>query len=273
MSPQSVPVPRVLRRCGSVPCLGLLAAVLAAGCTAGGLPVTSPPTVAPASPTTTAPVITPLPAITPVPAVSPAPPATTTPAPSEIAGPPAAALTPVGADAVAGQLGSFLWQGTGSDAPWLVPPAAQAVHDPGPYLVTFAPSLLVDSWTARWAPIVDGRPVMSPASARAVRGGRAGRPRPAGDLEPPGGHPVCRREPGRLLLAPRDRAVRSGIGDAAGGRRHRDEPCQGPRRGGPQARAPTAVALKIETCASSDSITPKIFCSASRWTQEPQLSK
>ncbi len=156
MSPQSVPVPRVLRRCGSVPCLGLLVAVLAAGCAAGGLPVTSPPTVAPASPTTTAPVSTPLPAITPVPAVSPAPPATTTPAPAEIAGPPAAALTPVGADAVAGQLGSFLWQGTGSDAPWLVPPAAQAVHDPGPYLVTFAPSILVDSWTARWAPIVDG---------------------------------------------------------------------------------------------------------------------
>jgi len=155
VSPQSVPVPRMLRRCGSVSCLGLLAAILTAGCTAGGLPTTSPPTVAPASPTTTAAVITPLPAITPVPAVSPAPPATTTPA-SEIAGPPAAALTPVGADAVAGELGSFLWQGAGSDAPWLVPPAAQAVRDPGPYVVTFAPSLRVDSWTARWAPIVGG---------------------------------------------------------------------------------------------------------------------
>ena len=106
---------------------------------------------------TTAPGSTPLAAITPVPAASPAPPATTTPAPAEIDGPPAAALAPIGADAVAGQLGSFLWQGTGSDAPWLVPPAAQAVHDPGPYLVTFAPSLRVDSWTARWAPIVDGR--------------------------------------------------------------------------------------------------------------------
>ena len=67
MSPQSVPVPRVLRRCGSVPCRGLLAAVLAAGCAGGGLPITSPPTVPPASPATPAPVITPLPAITPVP--------------------------------------------------------------------------------------------------------------------------------------------------------------------------------------------------------------
>jgi hypothetical protein len=34
-----------------------------------------------------------------------------------------------------------------------------------------------------------------------------------------------------------------------------------------------AVALKIETCASSGSITPKIFCSARRWTHDPQLSK
>ncbi len=40
-----------------------------------------------------------------------------------------------------------------------------------------------------------------------------------------------------------------------------------------QARAGTAVALKIEVCASSGSITPKIFCSVRRWTQEPQLSK
>lgn len=156
MSPQSVPVSRVLRRCGSVPCLGLLVAVLVAGCAAGGIPITSPPAVAPASPVTRAPAVTPLPAITPVPAVSPDPPAATTPAPMEIAGPPVAALTPAGADAVAGQLGSFTWQGGGSDAPWLVPPAASAIHDPGPYEVTFAPSLLVDAWTARWAPIVDG---------------------------------------------------------------------------------------------------------------------
>jgi hypothetical protein len=32
-------------------------------------------------------------------------------------------------------------------------------------------------------------------------------------------------------------------------------------------------AEKIDTCASSGSITPKTFCSVRRWTQDPQLSK
>ena len=57
--------------------------------------------------------------------------------------------------------------------------------------------------------------------------------------------------------------MRSSVWGSAGRRR---------RRPG-QARAGAAVALKIEVCASSGSITPKIFCSVRRWTQEPQLSK
>jgi hypothetical protein len=44
-------------------------------------------------------------------------------------------------------------------------------------------------------------------------------------------------------------------------------------RPGSGERARPHLALKIETCASSGSITPKIFWSARRWTQEPQLSK
>ena len=156
MSSQPVPKPGTARRLGSVPRRGWLVAVLVAGCATGGLPVTSPPTLAPANPATPVPIIRPLPAITPVPAVTPAPPSTATPAPTEIPGPPAAALTPIGKDAIPGELGSFTWRSMGSDAPWLVPLADQAVREQGPYVVTFAPPMLVESWTARWAPVADG---------------------------------------------------------------------------------------------------------------------
>jgi hypothetical protein len=153
---QPVSRPGAARRRRPVPRRGWFVAVLVAGCAGGGFSLTSPPTVAPASPATLAPIIRPLPAITPVPAVSPAPSTTATVTPAEMPGPPSAALTPVGADAIAGELGSFTWQGIGSDAPWLVPLAAEAVQDAGPYTVTFVPPLLAEAWTARWAPVVDG---------------------------------------------------------------------------------------------------------------------
>ena len=148
MSLQPVPVPGVARRWGSVPLLGLLVVVLAAGCTTGGLTASSA--------TISGETVTPIPALSPVPVVSPAPPAAVTPRPTEIPGPPAAALTPIGGGPIPGQLGGFTWEGMGSDTPWLVPPAAETVHDAGPYMVAFAPSLLVESWIARWAPVVDG---------------------------------------------------------------------------------------------------------------------
>lgn len=148
MSSQPVPVPCVRRRIGSVPCLGLLVAVLVAGCTSG-LPA-SPTPAASADPST------PIPALTIVPTVTATPAGATTPRPTEIPGPPAATLTPIGRDSIPGELGSFSWQGMGSDAPWLVPPAGKAVSDAGPYSVTFAPPVLVESWTARWAPVMDG---------------------------------------------------------------------------------------------------------------------
>ena len=149
MSLQPVSRPGAARRLGSVPLLGWLVVVLAAGCTTGGLPTSS-------AATTSGDPVAPVPTITSQPAASPAPPGTATPRPIEIPGPPAATITSIGGGPIPGQLGGFTWQGMGSDAPWLVPPAAQAVHDAGPYMVTFAPSHLVESWTARWAPVVDG---------------------------------------------------------------------------------------------------------------------
>jgi hypothetical protein len=156
VSSQPVPGPGTACRRGSAPCRGWFVAVLVAGCAGGGLSVTSPPTVAPASPATLAPIIRPLPAITPVPAVSPAPSTTATATPAGTPTPPSAALTTLDADAIAGEQGGFTWQGLGSDTPWLVPPAAESVHDAGPYTVTFVPPLLTEVWTARWAPVVDG---------------------------------------------------------------------------------------------------------------------
>jgi len=144
---QPVLMPGIARRCGPAPCLTLLVAALAAGCTSG-LP-------SPSTPAASVDAATTVPALTPVPAVSTAAPATATQRPTGIPGPPTAALTPTGRDAIPGELGGFTWRGMGSDAPWLVPPADQAVGDAGPYRVTFAPPVLVESWMARWAPVAD----------------------------------------------------------------------------------------------------------------------
>ena len=149
MSLQPVPVPCVARRHGSVPFLGLLVVVVAAGCTTGGHPASSAANTSGGS-------VAPLPAIASLPAASPAPPGTATPRLTEIPGPPAAAITSIGGGPIPGRLGGFTWHGMGSDAPWLVPPEEEAVREAGPYQVSFAPSLLIESWTARWAPIVDG---------------------------------------------------------------------------------------------------------------------
>lgn len=149
MSLQPVPVPGVARRCASVPLLGLLVVVLAAGCTTGGLPAS-------AAATNSGDPAAPVPTVTAVPAISPVPTAPVTARPTEIPGPPAATIKAIGGGPIPGQLGGFTWEGMGSDAPWLVPPADEAVLDAGPYMVTFARSPLVESWTARWAPVVDG---------------------------------------------------------------------------------------------------------------------
>ena len=164
MSSQSVPVTRVLRRTVSIPCLGLIVAVAVTGCADGGLPASSTPAAVLADPSTEGA------ALTPTPAVSPAPSAVATPAPTEIPGPPAATLTLIGGDAIPGELGGFTWRGMGSDAPWLVPPAGQAVREAGPYAVTFTPPLPVEHWVAAWARVVDGAAGAVAGSEQGVRG-------------------------------------------------------------------------------------------------------
>ena len=86
-------------------CLSMLLAVLVAGCGSGAVP-TSPPS--PSDP----PAASALPSL----AVTalPDPSASTDPL-----GPPAALLSVEGGDPVTGQLGTYTWGDTGSDAPWL----------------------------------------------------------------------------------------------------------------------------------------------------------
>jgi len=50
-----------------------------------------------------------------------------------------------------GELGSYVWDGAGSDSPWLVPPEAAGVRVRGPYAVTVVPPLVVERWEAAWA--------------------------------------------------------------------------------------------------------------------------
>jgi hypothetical protein len=69
--------------------------------------------------------------------------------------PPAASLAAEGGDPVVGQLGSYTWMETGSDAPWLTG-APIAVGSGEPLRVTFEPSLSLDSWRARFLPAEAG---------------------------------------------------------------------------------------------------------------------
>lgn len=80
----------------------------------------------------------------------------TTPHPTEVPGPPRAALVRAASAAVDGALGTFTWDDGGSDAPWIVPPAEQAVVGVGPFFVAFRPPLPVQRWTASWAPVTTG---------------------------------------------------------------------------------------------------------------------
>ena len=128
--------------------VGLVGAVVA-GCGTGGLPAITPPSLGPASPTA-APVSTPTP-VPPTP-VPPTPtPAVTTQA--SLPEPPGATLSGLASGPGDGILGSFTWDGSGSDAPWIVPPDASTAA-PGTGLgVVFTPEASPVDWTARWAPV------------------------------------------------------------------------------------------------------------------------
>jgi hypothetical protein len=81
------------------------------------------------------------------------------PAPS-LAGrdaPPDAVLAADGGDPVTGQLGTFVWFDTGSDAPWL-PGAALRVGAGEPLTLRLIPDGAIEGWTARFVPTTAGGP-------------------------------------------------------------------------------------------------------------------
>lgn len=144
----------------------LLGAVAVAGCGAAGLP--SPSTI----PAPTASGLE-------SPSASGAPSGigTETPGPTEQTGPPVATLVVGGGSPVEGALGSYVWDGAGSDAGWLVPPAARGVRARGPYAVLVVPPLPVDRWEAAWAR-VDGDTAGDPTGSASGTGGPVSVPGP-----------------------------------------------------------------------------------------------
>lgn len=77
--------------------------------------------------------------------------------------PPDAALAADGGDPVTGQLGTYLWFDSGSDAPWL-PGAPLRVGAGEPLTVQLDPDGAIERWTARLVPAAAG----GPAGARAL---------------------------------------------------------------------------------------------------------
>jgi hypothetical protein len=90
-----------------------------------------------------------------------------TPVATEAASPAATAVPPdgpptaylrgagLGDPGIQGAEGSFTWNGSGSDAPWIVQPEPDA-RGAGPWTIALDPQLPVDGWTARWAPVRSG---------------------------------------------------------------------------------------------------------------------
>ena len=118
--------------------IGLVAAACASDrATASGSPAaTATPSVTPAASATS--VVSP--------AVSAAP---VTPSPSTLpATPPAATLAVEGGEPVAGQLGSYTWDGGGSDSPWL-PGTAITVGSGERLTGAIDPDVAVAAWSAR----------------------------------------------------------------------------------------------------------------------------
>ena len=225
-------------------------------------------------------------------------PATTHARPTEVPGRPVASLGGGVAGSVPGELGTFLWDGLGSDSPWIVPPGAVPAAPGAPLAVTLDP--------AARAPAVDralgsGASTGSAGDPAAVASGRRAHPSwwrrrchpapgasrwrspsPGAGARPGTGASAWVRRP--ACPDPTPTRARAGRPDAAG----RHGSAAGHESGGAsssQFRKPArqagdgqaielaATGLKIETWTSSGSMTPKIFSSARRCTQEPQLSK
>jgi hypothetical protein len=105
------------------------------------------------------PTITP-PALTPPSPTSSAPPTTPTPPSPSLAGrdaPPDAVLAAEGGDPITGQLGTYVWFGTGSDAPWLSG-APLTVGGGEPLHLQVVPEGQIAAWEVRDLPAGAGGP-------------------------------------------------------------------------------------------------------------------
>ncbi len=91
---------------------------------------------------------------------SPSPVATAAPATAKTSvtpvAPPAASLVIADGIVVPGELGSYTWDGGGSDAPWIVVPESGRVKGAATMEIRLNPAADVTAWSARWALISDG---------------------------------------------------------------------------------------------------------------------
>jgi hypothetical protein len=71
--------------------------------------------------------------------------------------PPVAWLVVAGGDHVAGDEGSFSWDGLVSDAPWIVGRASGSATAGVPLEIAFEPDgVRQATWATQWAPVADG---------------------------------------------------------------------------------------------------------------------
>jgi hypothetical protein len=107
-----------------------------------------------AAPSSTTPVIPSTASVTPIASGS-------IESPAEAAQPPAAVLAVSRQGSHAGVLGTYVYQGAGSDAPWLPARALRSVAVPagGRLLVRLADQRLIGAWSARIAPAGDDQGV------------------------------------------------------------------------------------------------------------------
>jgi hypothetical protein len=156
----------------------LIAALTVTGCGAaglpsptgsGGTPFTTPAPSPPGSQETAA-APTATPSTQPGAEPSAEPSLARTARPTEQPGPPAASLVVAGGAPVPGELGSYVWDGTGSDAPWIVPPADRGVRARAPFGVTLVPPLEIDRWEASWARVDGDQPGTPEGGARGDAG-------------------------------------------------------------------------------------------------------
>jgi hypothetical protein len=126
-------------RRAALPVAVLLLAVTVCGCTAA--PTSTTPTAPPAAPVT-------------------ATPSRTIPSSAE-AQPPAAVLAVNGQGSYAAVLGTYVYRGAGSDAPWLPARALRSVAVPagGRLVVRLADQRVIGAWSARTAPAGDDQGV------------------------------------------------------------------------------------------------------------------